>query len=113
MKVAKYYTIYGDWNLSLPCPLIEHEDELYKELKRLNQIPNDGIVPVWSVESHAFLPHSTVIGHTQHCQTGLMKNTVWQRIKGTNACKITFIDILGLASRSSVRQRAGTRFVPY
>lgn len=69
---TKYYTIYGDWNPSLPCPLFGHEDELYKELKRLNQIPNDGIVPVWSVKSHAFLPHSTLIGHTQHCHTGLL-----------------------------------------
>jgi pimeloyl-ACP methyl ester carboxylesterase len=78
---TKYYTIYGDWNPSLPCPLIEHEDELYKELKRLNQIPNDGIVPVWSVESHAFLPHSAVIGHTQHCQTGLLSDEEYSMAK--------------------------------
>ncbi|HEY7573343.1 MAG TPA: hypothetical protein VH796_18445 [Nitrososphaeraceae archaeon] len=71
---TNYYTIYGDWNPTLPCPLTEHEDQLYQELKRLNQIPNDGIVPVWSVESHAFLPHSILIGHTQHCQTGLLSD---------------------------------------
>jgi triacylglycerol lipase len=78
---TKYYTIYGDWNPSLPCPLIEHEDELYKELKRLNQIPNDGIVPVWSVESHAFLLHSILIGHTQHCQTGLLSDEEYNMAK--------------------------------
>lgn len=80
-KSTKYYTIYGDWNPSLPCPLIEHEDELYKKLERLNQIPNDGIVPVWSVESHAFLPHSTLIGYTQHCQTGLLSDEEYNMAK--------------------------------
>ncbi|HEY7081742.1 MAG TPA: alpha/beta fold hydrolase [Nitrososphaeraceae archaeon] len=78
---TKYYTIYGDWNPSLPCPLIEHENVLYQELKRLNQIPNDGIVPVWSVESHAFLPHSTLIGHTQHCQTGQLTDEEYNMAK--------------------------------
>jgi pimeloyl-ACP methyl ester carboxylesterase len=80
-KSTKYYTIYGNWNPSLPCPLIEHEDELYKELDQLNQKPNDGIVPVWSVESHAFLPHSTLIGHTQHCQSGLLTDQEYNMAK--------------------------------
>jgi hypothetical protein len=73
-KSTKYYTIYGDWNPSLPFPLNEHENVLYQELKRLNQTLNDGIVPVWSVESHAFLRHSTLIGRTKHCQTGLLSD---------------------------------------
>jgi pimeloyl-ACP methyl ester carboxylesterase len=68
---TKYYTIAGDWNPSLNCPLFGFENGLYNELNRLNQGPNDGIVPIWSVKT---VPHSTFLGATHDCHTGLLSD---------------------------------------
>ena len=68
---SNYYTIYGDWNPSLPCPSTSKavETEGFNELMRLNAGPNDGTVPVSSSES---LLNFTNLGHTIHCHTGLL-----------------------------------------
>jgi hypothetical protein len=64
---TNYYTIYGDWNPSLACPLSGFEDDGYRELSNLGAGHNDGIVPVSSA-----LGHFTNLGHTTHCHTGLL-----------------------------------------
>jgi pimeloyl-ACP methyl ester carboxylesterase len=66
---TNYYTIYGDWNPSLTCPLLGFEDDGYRELNNLGAGHNDGIVPVSSA-----LGHFTNLGHTNHCHTGLLTN---------------------------------------
>jgi hypothetical protein len=40
---TKYFTIYGDWNPSLVCPLLGFEDDGYKELINLEAGHNDGM----------------------------------------------------------------------
>ena len=64
---TKYFTIYGDWNLSLACPLLGFENDGYRELNNLGAGHNDGIVPVSSA-----LGHFTNLNHTNHCHTGLL-----------------------------------------
>lgn len=66
---TNHYTIYGDWNPSLPCPLKAFENQGFDELMRLNAGHNDGIIPVNSSES---LLNFTNLGHTNHCHTGLL-----------------------------------------
>jgi len=68
---TSYYTIYGDWNPSLPCPLRGFENIGFTQLASMNAGNNDGIVPVSSVES---LANFTNLGHTTHCHTGLLTN---------------------------------------
>jgi pimeloyl-ACP methyl ester carboxylesterase len=73
---TKYYTIAGDWNPSLMsnCPPVENffqfdwptfEKEGYSKLQK----PNDGIVPVSSVESQGYFHN---LGHTLDCHTNLL-----------------------------------------
>jgi hypothetical protein len=63
---TNYYTIYGDWNPSLPCPLLGFEEDGYRELNNLGAGHNDGIVPVSSA-----LGHFNNLNHTNHCHPGL------------------------------------------
>jgi len=66
---TKYYTIAGNWNPSLGnCQLslfLPMEQAGYKNLPK----PNDGLVPVSSVESQGYF-HS--LGHTNSCHTNLL-----------------------------------------
>ena len=66
---TKYYTIAGNWNPSLGnCPLslfLPIEQMGYNNLPK----PNDGLVPVSSVESQGYF-HS--LGHTNSCHTNLL-----------------------------------------
>ncbi len=73
---TKYYTIAGDWKPSLisNCPPVENlfgfdwpgfQKEGYFKLKK----PNDGIVPIASVESE---PYFKSLGHTPDCHTNLL-----------------------------------------
>src|SRR5689334_3749868 len=64
---TKYFTIYGDWNPSLACPLLGFENGGFRELNNLGAGHNDGIVPVSSA-----LGHFTNLNHTNHCHTGLL-----------------------------------------
>ena len=48
---TNYYTIYGDWKPSLPCRFLGSEDLGYEFLRSIREVPNDGIVPKWSVKS--------------------------------------------------------------
>jgi len=66
-----YYTIYGDWKPSLPCRFLGSEDMGYEFLRSIGDVPNDGIVPKWSVE---VLPNFTNLGHTNHCHTDLLSS---------------------------------------
>jgi pimeloyl-ACP methyl ester carboxylesterase len=75
---TNYYTIYGDWNPSLPCPLLAFENDGYTQLESMNAGNNDGIVPVSSVES---LSNFTNLGHTDHCHTGLLANEEYDMTK--------------------------------
>jgi hypothetical protein len=77
---TNYYTIYGVWNPSLPCPSPSTavETEGFNELMRLNAGPNDGTVPVSSSES---LLNFTNLGHTNHCHTGLLTSEEFAMVK--------------------------------
>ncbi|MGC2669019.1 MAG: alpha/beta fold hydrolase [Candidatus Nitrosopolaris sp.] len=68
---TKYYTIAGNWNLSLGnCQLSLF---LPMELAGFNNLPtpNDGLVPVSSVESQGYF-HS--LGHSNNCHTNLLSD---------------------------------------
>jgi pimeloyl-ACP methyl ester carboxylesterase len=75
---TKYYTISGNWNPSLKCPLLGFEDIGYRELINMGAGHNDGVVPISSVES---LSYSTNLGHTHHCHTGLLSNQEFSMTK--------------------------------
>jgi pimeloyl-ACP methyl ester carboxylesterase len=73
---TRYYTIAGDWNPSVVsnCPEVQNifefdwpqfEKEGFAKLQK----PNDGLVPVSSVES---LPYSNSLGHPSDCHTNLL-----------------------------------------
>lgn len=64
---TKYYTIAGNWNPTLGnCPpSLFLPMELYNNLPK----PNDGIVPLSSVESQSYF-HS--LGHSNSCHTNLL-----------------------------------------
>ncbi len=66
---TKYYTIAGNWNPSIGnCPLSlfwPMEQTGYNNLPK----PNDGLVPVSSVESQGYF-HS--LGHTNNCHNNLL-----------------------------------------
>jgi pimeloyl-ACP methyl ester carboxylesterase len=66
---TNYFTIYGDWNPSLPCGYRGLEAGGYSFLSNPRDIPNDGIVPKWSVEK---LNNFTSLGSTSHCHTDLL-----------------------------------------
>jgi pimeloyl-ACP methyl ester carboxylesterase len=76
---TKYYTIYGNWNSSVPCRNIGSED-IGQHFLNVNAIntPNDGIVPKWSVES---LTNFTNLGSTPHCHTDLLSNQEYNMSK--------------------------------
>lgn len=64
---TKYYTIAGNWNPSLGnCPI-----SLFAPMELFNTLPkpNDGLVPVSSVESQGYF-HS--LGHSNDCHTNLL-----------------------------------------
>ena len=64
---TKYYTIAGNLNASLGiCPI-----SLFSSMEIFNNLPkpNDGLVPVSSVESQGYF-HS--LGHSKDCQTNLL-----------------------------------------
>lgn len=73
-----YYTIYGDWNPSLPCRFLGSEDMGYKFLRSIGDVPNDGIVPKWSVE---LLPNFTNLGHTNYCHTDVLSSQEYDTSK--------------------------------
>jgi pimeloyl-ACP methyl ester carboxylesterase len=73
---TSYYTIYGNWNPLLPCGHGESEGIVYPILNfigytilNFGHVPNDGIVPKWSVEQ---LNNYTNLGYTFHCHTDLL-----------------------------------------
>jgi pimeloyl-ACP methyl ester carboxylesterase len=82
---SKYFTIAGDWNPSLKshCPPIPNffgfdwpkfESDGFSKLQK----PNDGIVPLSSVES---LPYSVSLGHPHDCHTNLISNDEYELTK--------------------------------
>lgn len=67
---TKYYTIAGNWNPSLGnCQLSSSlaMEAGYNSLPK----PNDGVVPVSSVESQG---HFHSLGHSNDCHTNLLNN---------------------------------------
>lgn len=66
---TSYYTIYGDWNPFLPCGYRGLEGIGYPILYNFGHVPNDGIVPKWSIEG---LDNYTNLGYTFHCHTDLL-----------------------------------------
>jgi len=73
---TSYYTIYGNWNPLLPCGHGGSEGIVYTILNfigytilNFGHVPNDGIVPKWSVED---LNNYTNLGYTFHCHTDLL-----------------------------------------
>jgi triacylglycerol lipase len=68
---TSYYTIYGNWNPILPCRYRGSEGIGYTILYNFGHVPNDGIVPKWSVEE---LGNYTNLGYTFHCHTDLLSS---------------------------------------
>lgn len=68
---TNYYTIYGDWNPLLPCGYRGSEPFGYTFLYNFGHIPNDGIVPKWSVEK---MDNHTNLGYSFHCHTDLLSS---------------------------------------
>jgi hypothetical protein len=66
---TSYYTIYGNWNPLLPCGYRGLEAIGYSILYNFGHLPNDGIVPKWSVKD---LNNYTNLGYTFHCHTDLL-----------------------------------------
>jgi len=66
---TKYYTIAGDWNPSLGnCQLsLFLPMEIYNNLPK----PNDGLIPVSSVESQGYFHN---LGHTNSCHTNVLSD---------------------------------------
>jgi hypothetical protein len=74
-----YYTIAGDWNpfLILNCPQsawLPIEVSSFPNLPK----PNDGLVPVSSVESQSYF-HS--LGHTSDCHSNLLSDKEYEKSK--------------------------------
>jgi len=64
---TKYYTIAGNWNATLGnCPI-----SLFVPMELFNILPkpNDGLVPVSSVESQGYFHN---LGHSKDCHTNLL-----------------------------------------
>jgi uncharacterized alpha/beta hydrolase family protein len=72
---TKYYTIAGDWNpsLLLNCPQLLGGVGYYQLTK-----PNDGLVPVSSVESQGYFHN---LGHTSDCHSNLLGDNEYQLAK--------------------------------
>jgi uncharacterized alpha/beta hydrolase family protein len=72
---VKYYTIAGDWNPSLVfnCPQLL-VGAGYSQLPK----PNDGLVPLSSVESQGYF-HT--LGHTSNCHSNLLSDKEYQLAK--------------------------------
>jgi triacylglycerol lipase len=72
---TKYYTIAGDWSPSLliNCPQLLGGIG-YAQLPK----PNDGLVPLSSVESQGYF-HS--LGHTSNCHSNLLSDKEYQLAK--------------------------------
>jgi uncharacterized alpha/beta hydrolase family protein len=72
---TKYYTIAGDWNpsLLLNCPQLLGGIG-YSQLPK----PNDGFVPLSSVESQGYFHN---LGHTSNCHTNLLSDKEYQLAK--------------------------------
>jgi uncharacterized alpha/beta hydrolase family protein len=69
---TKYYTIAGDWSPSqlLNCPQLL-EGIGYSQLPK----PNDGLVPLSSVESQGYFHN---LGHTSNCHSNLLSDKEYQ-----------------------------------
>ena len=104
---TKYYTIAGDWNPPVisTCPPVENffgidwpkfETEGYLKLQK----PNDGIVPVSSVES---LPHYTSLGHSADCHTNLLSNKEYELAKPILSGSMPYSRLLVL--QDGIRQK--------
>jgi uncharacterized alpha/beta hydrolase family protein len=72
---TKYYTIAGDWNpsLLLNCPQLLGGIG-YSQLPK----PNDGLVPLSSVESQGYFHN---LGHTSNCHSNLLSDKEYQLAK--------------------------------
>jgi pimeloyl-ACP methyl ester carboxylesterase len=72
---TKYYTIAGDWNpsLLLNCPQLLGGIG-YPQLPK----PNDGLVPLSSVESQGYFHN---LGHTSNCHSNLLSDKEYQLAK--------------------------------
>jgi uncharacterized alpha/beta hydrolase family protein len=72
---TKYYTIAGEWNpsLLLNCPQLLGGIG-YSQLPK----PNDGLVPLSSVESQGYFHN---LGHTSNCHTNLLSDKEYQLAK--------------------------------
>src|SRR5688500_13174446 len=76
---TKYYTIAGDWNPDLGncqlTPFLPMEQSGFSNLPK----PNDGIVPLSSVESQDYFIN---LGHSKSCHTNLMSEYEYGLAKG-------------------------------
>lgn len=70
-----YHTIYGDWDPSLSCSYYWLNVGNYNYLYWRWHLPNDGIVPQWSVESKPYFNH---LGSTTHCHQDLLGKEEYQ-----------------------------------
>jgi len=75
---TKYYTIAGDWNLKLEnCQLmlfLSFEQSGFSNLPK----PNDGIVPLSSVESQDYFIN---LGHSNNCHSNLLSEYEYELAK--------------------------------
>jgi predicted alpha/beta hydrolase family esterase len=76
---TKYYTIAGDWNPELGncqlTPFLPMEQSGFSNLPK----PNDGIVPLSSVESQDYFIN---LGHSKSCHSNLMSEYEYGLAKG-------------------------------
>src|SRR5688500_11125318 len=76
---TKYYTIAGDWNPDLGncqlTPFLPMEQSGFSNLPK----PNDGIVPLSSVESQDYFIN---LGHSKSCHSNLMSEYEYGLAKG-------------------------------
>ena len=79
---VKYYTIAGDWNPSLVfnCPQLLGGVG-YSQLPK----PNDGLVPLSSVESQGYFHN---LGHTSNCHSNLLSDKEYQLAKIYTSWKV-------------------------
>lgn len=75
---TNYYTIYGNWEPSLPCRGMEAASEWYDYLASDGHVPNDGLVPSWSSEA---LENHVNLGSTAHCHTDLLNDIEYEMSK--------------------------------
>jgi triacylglycerol lipase len=71
---TQYYTIAGDWNPSIICDSTSDAAGFFFYFPQAN----DGIVPVWSVESEPYFNHLDQSNHPHNCHQDLMGDQEYQ-----------------------------------